>query len=91
MNERIKELAEQAGFHVSKKFDGIGWVWCSDGYPIDEELTRFAELIRQDECEAIARMLETRVNFNGLDTEPLILQFALNMVAGFTKFIRERK
>lgn len=54
MNERIKELAKQTGFHISKSFDGIGWVWCSDEYPIDEELTRFAELIRLDETKACA-------------------------------------
>jgi hypothetical protein len=48
MNERIKELAVQAGFHVAKAFHGIGWVWCSDDYPIDEELERFAKLVRQD-------------------------------------------
>jgi hypothetical protein len=55
MNERIKELAKQAGFHVSKAFNGIGWVWCSDDYPIDEELKRFADLIRTDEAQACAK------------------------------------
>ena len=83
-----KELAEQAGMHYREMSDEF----CEadkDGVPL-EMMERFAELIRQDECEAIARMLETRVNFNDLDTEPLILQFALNMVSGFTKFIRER-
>jgi hypothetical protein len=54
MNERIKELAEQAGFHIAKAFNGIGWLWCSDEYPIDEELERFAELVRQDEAKACA-------------------------------------
>jgi hypothetical protein len=51
MNERIKELAEQAGFQISSAsshISDIGWVWCSDGYPIDQELERFAELVRQD-------------------------------------------
>ena len=37
MNERIKELAEQAGFMV--------------GYNADAQLERFAELVRQDEHE----------------------------------------
>ena len=53
MNERLKELAEQAGFHITLYPADTGWVWCSDAYPIDEELERFAELVRQDEREAI--------------------------------------
>jgi hypothetical protein len=47
MNERIKELAEQAG--LSKEF-----LWLAD----DEELERFAELVRQDEREACAKLCE---------------------------------
>jgi hypothetical protein len=59
MNERIKELAKQAGFHISSSnFGDIGWVWCSDGYPIDEQLERFAEIVRQDQREACARLVE---------------------------------
>ena len=40
MNERLKELAEQAGFMV--------------GYNADAQLERFAELVRQNEREACA-------------------------------------
>ena len=59
MNERIKELAAQAGFEISSSnFANLGLVWCSDGYPIDEELERFAELVRQDEREANAKLCE---------------------------------
>ena len=48
-----KELAEQAGFEISSSnFADLGWVWCSDEYPIDEQLERFAELVRQDERAA---------------------------------------
>ena len=48
-----KDLAKQAGFHIaSSNLADIGWVWCSDGYPIDEQLERFAELIRADERQA---------------------------------------
>ena len=47
MNERIKELAEQAGF--TKTFARSG-LWLAD----DEELERFAELI-VGECIDIAR------------------------------------
>ena len=58
MNDRIKELAEQAGFSIaSSSLGDIGWVWCSDGYPIDEDLERFAELVRQDEREAMRILL----------------------------------
>jgi hypothetical protein len=54
MNEKLKELAKQAGFHITLYPADIGWVWCSDEYPIDEQLERFAELVRQDEREACA-------------------------------------
>ena len=52
MNERIKELAEQAGLIP----DGDDWfsaIQESDVRTID--LERFAELVRQDEREAIER------------------------------------
>jgi len=58
MNERLKELAEQAGFHITLYPADTGWVWCSDAYPIDEELERFAELVRADEREACARLCD---------------------------------
>ena len=44
MNERIKELAEQAGFD-----DVSDYLWECD----DKQLERFAELVRQDEREEI--------------------------------------
>ena len=54
-----KDLAKPAGFHIaSSNHNDIGWVWCSDGYPIDEELERFAELVRADEREACASLVE---------------------------------
>jgi hypothetical protein len=46
MNERIKELAEQA------KFERLDMLWHAD------ELERFAELIRQDERETCAKLCE---------------------------------
>ena len=49
MNERIKELAELAGFQ--KYFLGSGYI-CRD-----EQLERFAELVRQDEREACADLV----------------------------------
>jgi len=49
----IKELAEQAGF---TQFGGlIGW------WSLDSGLERFAELIRQDEREACAKLCEDGV------------------------------
>ena len=48
MNERIKELAEQAGLEELGDSD-----WCSLNHPDvrAEHLERFAELVRQDERE----------------------------------------
>jgi len=51
MNERIKELAEQAG--IFREFAVTG-LWLAD----DEELVRFAELIRADEREACAQVCD---------------------------------
>jgi hypothetical protein len=45
MNERLKELAEQAGLDSESKT-----VWAFDNF----DLERFAELVRQDEREACA-------------------------------------
>ena len=48
MNERIKELAEQAG------------VTMQNIYPCYErDIERFAELVRQDEREACAKLCES--------------------------------
>ena len=47
MNERLKKLAEQAG--IGKDF-AISGLWLAE----EEELERFAELIRQDEAQACA-------------------------------------
>jgi hypothetical protein len=47
MNERIKELAEQAGINVSQKNYGYYWVESADG------IEKFAELIVK-ECAKVA-------------------------------------
>lgn len=52
----LKQLAIEAGFPVSSKYDGIGYVWCSDEYPIDEQLQRFANLVAAAERETCAKV-----------------------------------
>jgi hypothetical protein len=52
MNERIKELAEQAGFNLGR-FD-VG-----SASLLSQRIERFAELVRQDEREACAKLLES--------------------------------
>ena len=49
MNERIKEIAIQAGLQNT-----LGCFWQSS----DDAIERFAELVRQDEREAIAALVE---------------------------------
>jgi len=49
MNERIKELAEQAGLTFSRP---LGW-WVAD----NADLEHFAELVRQDERERVYNTL----------------------------------
>jgi len=53
MNKRLKELAVQAGCDEASDYR---WV-CSHG-----ELERFAELVRQDEREACAKLCEETTN-----------------------------
>jgi hypothetical protein len=48
MNERIKELAEQAGFNLGR-FD-VG-----SASLLSQRIERFAELVRQDERERIKK------------------------------------
>jgi hypothetical protein len=55
MDEQLKELARQAGFSDFPNDDN--GVWITDGY-WDEQLERFAELVRQDEREACAKLCE---------------------------------
>ena len=58
MNERIKELAEQAGLVSTWG----GWVSTHQKHAegvLDEFLERFAELVRQDEREACAKLCES--------------------------------
>ena len=51
MNERIRELAEQAGFGLRR--DGEIYTSRLEHLPITEDLAKFAELIVQD-CIAAA-------------------------------------
>jgi hypothetical protein len=53
MNKRLKELARKADFYVNDSAK-LGYVWCSDELPIDENLEEFARLIREDEAKACA-------------------------------------
>tara|TARA_R110000868_G_scaffold318387_1_gene579141 strand:+ start:190 stop:447 length:258 start_codon:yes stop_codon:yes gene_type:complete len=56
MNERLKELAKQAGFEWE-----INTAWVlPDGWWKAEsaDLERFAELVRQDEREACAKLVD---------------------------------
>jgi hypothetical protein len=61
MNERIKELAEQAG--LAYKMSN-GKYWIDAGEP-DIHLERFAELVRQDEREACAKLCDEKADEHG--------------------------
>ena len=55
MNERIKELAEQAGLIP----DGDDWFSAIQEHDVQTiDLKRFAELVRQDEREACAKLCD---------------------------------
>lgn len=59
MNERLKELAEQAGFQ--EYFLGNGYI------VRDQELERFADLVRQDAMEETAKICD-ELNYNGMNS-----------------------
>ena len=63
MNEKIKELAEQAELVWSER---NGW-WIA--YDDSKDLERFAELIRQDEREACAKLCDEEANQSCSDHE----------------------
>ena len=50
----IIRMAQKAGLAVSAVAPEIGVIWCSEEYPIDEEIYRFAELVAAAEREACA-------------------------------------
>ena len=53
MNERLKELAEQAGLYEEPNGD---WKPFASEHVIGKDLERFANLVRQDEREACAAL-----------------------------------
>jgi hypothetical protein len=77
----VKEMAEEAGM-----INTLGCFWQSG----DNDLERFAELVRQDEREACAKALETGVDFKGIEAEPLLLKLCLDVVVGCAQLIRAR-
>ena len=60
MDKRIKELAEQAGLHIANNREGRALVFGNQAHVhvLFDELERFAELVRQDEREVNAELLE---------------------------------
>jgi hypothetical protein len=52
MNERLKELAVQAGLALTPNTKPISW------FGLATDLERFAELVRADEREACAKVCE---------------------------------
>ena len=66
MNERLKELAMQAGLEVDESvlIGNIFDIYFPEGYHT-EIIERFAELVRQDEREACAKLCDARGNLHG--------------------------
>jgi len=61
--EDIYKMINEAGMCVSNFDKFIGRVWCSEGYPIDEELFRFAALVAVHEREMCAKVCEDSVEY----------------------------
>ena len=58
MNERLKELAAQAGFMV--------------GYNADAQLERFSELVAADECERIKKEFKSQYYLSEKDVKKVV-------------------
>lgn len=66
MNERIKELAAQAGLDAKEIRDDESLTL----YAFEEfDIERFAELVRQDEREANAKLCDEEADQSGSDHE----------------------
>ena len=102
MNERLKELAEQVGATIHKAMHGEAISFLENDLErfaelvlqnyasqimTTEERERF---IRDDEREACAKLLETQIDFKGLDSQPQFLKFALDLITGCANLIRAR-
>lgn len=55
MNKLNQSLVEQAGFYISKRMI-VGYVWCSDEYPIDENLINLINVVRSYERGEILKL-----------------------------------
>jgi hypothetical protein len=74
--EDIFRMLGEAGMYLSNDVNHIGRVWCSDEYPIDEELFRFAALVAAHERKACAKVCEL-VAINACDKTAQELSFAI--------------
>ena len=73
MNKRLKELAVQAGCDEASEYR---WV-CSHG-----ELERFAELVRQDEREACAKLCLEPIHYGQVQNN--------RSTVGGNKYVRDK-
>ena len=54
----ILRMVQDAGLAVSAVAPEIGVIWCSEEYPIDEEIYRFAELVEAAVRETVLQAIE---------------------------------
>ena len=82
MNKRIKELAEQAGLTNT-----LGCFWQSG----DNQLERFAELIRADERDACVKAIEEyQIPIGNSPAGELAAEYTLNALKDIRDEIRGR-
>ena len=73
MNKRLKELAVQAGLALTPNTNPISW------FGLATDLQRFAELVRQDEREACAKLHN---DFAKTSMVPVVDSFQSGLKAG---------
>ena len=100
MNERLKELAEQViGFEANslsltfsvfelERFAKL--VLQDEANGMRETYIKMIRGAVADEREDCAKELETKIDFKGIESDPLLLKLCLDVVGGCAQLIRAR-
>jgi len=96
MNEQLKEIIKQARLPACHLSHPVALERFAKLIREDEAngmRETYIKMIRgavADEREDCAKELETKIDFKGIESEPLLLKLCLNVVGGCAQLIRAR-
>jgi|GEM_PF-5433366 len=90
MTPKDNELRMQVGLVVTHTDEELLFTRSEKYANTLDALQAFADLVRQDEREEIAKWLNTGVDFKALEKDPFLLQFASSMIAKISVAIKAR-